>query len=183
MRMKTLVGAAAIAAVLPMTAGAAVVSEGINFGGTYNVPGNYSSVVMFESGEPGGTLTWTFQNTSAVAQAVTLASATVQQLGTFAFFTNGTTTALNGDSEETNQGQVEGFELSTIIAAGGTADLSFTFGQVFETPGSDGGLGNDVVFDFNIASTATAIPLPASVFMLLGALGGLTFMSKRRRSV
>jgi hypothetical protein len=171
--MKTLIGAAAIAA-LPIAAGAVTVTEGINFGGTYDVPGNYASTVAFSNGDAGGSLTWTFQNTSDTAQAVTLASATIQQFLNFAYFTGGTTTSLNGSSQATGQGAVDAFNLETVIGAGASADLVFTFGDVFETP------GNDVVFDFNVASEATVIPLPASVFMLLAALGGLGVLGRRR---
>jgi hypothetical protein len=182
-RLKKLIGVAAIAAALPIAAGAATVTEGIDFGGTYDVPGNYSSVVMFENGEDGGTLTWNFRNTSAVAQAVTIASATVEQFLDFAYFTNGTTTSLNGDVETTEQGMPEGFFLDTVIAPGSIATLAFQYGTVFETDGTNGqGGGNDVVFDFNIASSSTVIPLPASVFMLLAALGGIGVLGRRRKA-
>jgi hypothetical protein len=178
-RIKTLIGAAAIAAALPMAAGAVTVTDGINFGTTNDLPGNYFSVVSFANGEAGDTLTWSFQNTSATAQAVTVASAAIEQLPNLAFFEGGTTTSLNGDVRVTGEGLPDGFLLNTIIAPGGVADLVFTYGDVFETPGNP---GNNVVFSFNIASEATVIPLPASVFMLLAALGGLGVVGRRRKA-
>jgi hypothetical protein len=111
-----------------------------------------------------------------VAQAVTIASATVEQFLDFAYFAGGTTTSLNGDVVTTGQGDPAGFFLNTVIAPGGMADLVFEYGRVFESA------GNNVVFDFNIAAKAAVIPLPASVLMLLAALGGLGVLGRRRKA-
>lgn len=157
---------------VPLTAEAVTVVDGVS-PGTYSVPGNYSSTVMFTNGDPANSLTWTFENTGSANQVIAVAFATVLQAGGNAFFTDGATFSLGGNSFPISQGQAAAFnDVTATVAPGASIDLVFNYGTVFEKP------GQDVTFDYDL--TATAIPLPASVLMLLGALGGLGVLSRRR---
>lgn len=68
------------------------------------------------------------------------------------------------------------FKISTLVDAGTSDTLRLTFANpevLFA-----GGRGD---IDFSV--TASVIPLPAPIFLLIGAVGGLGWISRRRTFV
>lgn len=81
-----------------------------------------------------------------------------------------------------------GFELLLQDTGGQTAILGSQFANVTSvffrfTDNDERGQGGNVRFDDIGYSTPAAIPLPAAGFLLIGALGGLAALRRRRRAV
>jgi len=133
----------------------------------------YNFQETFDNGTAGGVYDFVFNNTSATSVAVTIAFATVKQLGSIAYFVGGVTTEfLGGSSRFTAQGVLDAFTISTVIAAGGSDTLRVTFGDVVTS------FGAQTDIDFTVV--ASAVPVPAGLLLLGTALGGLGFARRRK---
>lgn len=158
--------------VAPMAGTAATVV--VNGGGPYDVlADSYTFEQDFNPSDPGGILTFIFQNTSATTQVVGVSIATINQLT--AYFTGGVTTQwLAGQSHFTAQGAFDAFQINTVLAAGASDTLQIIFGNVVDSPTTGVGRAN---IDFQVVA---AVPVPAAGFLLVGALGGLAALRRRK---
>ena len=166
------VAVAAVISITPFAASAATVV--IDGGGPYDVlADSYVFEKDFDPGALGETLTFVFQNTSLATQVVGVSVATINQLT--AYFTDGVTAEwLSGQSHFTAQGVFDAFQINTVLAAGASDTLQFTFGNVVDAPTNGDGIAN---IDFQVVA---AVPVPAAGFLLFGALGGLAALRRRK---
>ena len=180
MSLRSLATAVLFAALVPFAASAATVDvlEGdISFDattmtGTITVPGAARINLSFEAGHPGGTALFTIDNVSTTPVLVEVVSYTVQQGGSAYGFFGGVDVWFDGNLVEsvpqggTSVGQPI---LNTVLGAGVDSSFSFEYGAAFGSLPSDLDLG----------IVATAIPIPAAGFLLLGALGGLAAVRRK----
>lgn len=168
---RMIVAAAAIAT-LPLTAGAVSTSGNVSPGGTYDVFAKpYVFGAQFVESDVAGTYSFFFENTSATEQTVALSVATVNQfsdvfLGGITF-----TWVSGGDTHSVTQGVDDKFMLSTLLGANETDELRISWGD------PQGGDDYGPQFDFQLK----AVPLPAPILLLMGALGGLGFVGRRKK--
>jgi len=131
----------------------------------------------FMNDEAGGNFCFNFKNTSATNAAVTLAVATVNQAGLFWGFKNGV--ALFSEQFgplplwSVAQGLFDSKQFSFTITAGTSIFFDFVYGQAYAT--STFGLPQ-----INFTVAATPVPLPAGGLLLIGALGGLAALRRRK---
>jgi hypothetical protein len=178
-RLKFLAVAAAVA-MAPLGASAATLNpiNDIVSGGTYDIDlGPYAFGVFMTSSDNVLSYTFNFTNTSAVSQTFGAVVATVLQ--STAQFVGGMTAAwTNGDSIMIAQGtgpanhpsRTQGFSIFTQLSAGETDTLTLTFGDTT-------GRGNA-----GLQMTVASVPVPAGGLLLIGALGGIAAL-RRRKSV
>lgn len=122
----------------------------------------------FDAADAGGAAIFDFFNSSAATQTIGVTVGTILQ--SIGAFTGGVTVSwLGGESVFIAQDVTDTFSISTTIAALGSDTLSIVFGD----PTGDRS---------TIDVTVQAVPLPAPFLLLLSALGGLGFISYRRRS-
>lgn len=174
MKLRNLALAATVAAV-PVTASAVTINPGsISPGSSTDVSATpvFFSATFVDS-DVADVYDFEFTNDSLGVAAITLSEGTVLQ-NSLDFLGGVTVEWLGaGTSAFIPEGATDGYSLSSIIAAGGSDTLRLTFGDPSAV--RSGGMG-DIDFDIVV----TAIPLPASVLMLVGALGGLAFIGRRR---
>jgi hypothetical protein len=172
--LRNLALAAAVATV-PFTASAVTINAGSILPGSTNdvSAGPYLFSATFVDGDAAGIFDFEFTNTTLGLAAITLSEGTVLQ-NTLNFAGGVLVQWLNaGTSAFIPEGDTDGYDLTAIIPAGGSDTIRLTFGDpTAATPGGSG----DIDFDILV----TAIPLPASVLMLAGALGGLALLGKPR---
>lgn len=157
-------------ALLPGVASATTV---VVDGGSYDIfADDYRFNDVFLVGDAADVLTFTFVNYSTTAAALTVFGATVQQLT--AAFTDGVDISFGTFSTFIAQGVTDGFETTILLAANSSTDLVLDFGAVVEK-GAEGGSA-----DIDFALEAAAVPVPAAGLMLLGALGGLGVLRRRK---
>lgn len=160
-----------------------VTASAVTFDSSNNIaPGDTSTLsgapyffdASFDNDDDAGVYDFTFTNSMLGVAAVTISQGTVLQ-NTLDFVGGVTVSWLGaGMSEFIPEGAgPEGFTLTTLIEQGATDTLRVAFGDPTET--TPGGRGD---IDFSIK--VEPIPLPASVLMLVGALGGLAFIGRRR---
>lgn len=128
----------------------------------------------FDNGDPAGNLCFNFVNTSNSLAAVTFAVATVNQFQSSWGFTGGVQLVseqlgvLWNVAQGVNSTEVFNF----LIAAGDIVYFDWIYGTPYAT-----GLSKPQI---NFAVTAAVVPLPAAGFLLIGALGGLALLRRRR---
>lgn len=171
--------AAGVATALLMTpvAASAVTLDPANTmadGGTYDIlAGPYFFDATFVADDVAGMFEFQFTNTSATTQTVGVTWGTVLQ-GTLEFLGGVAASWLNGQSATVAQGVTGTFQISTVLAAGQTDTLRVVYGDpkaIFEN-----GKGN---IDMAVAAVAP-VPLPAGGLLLLGALGGMAALRRRK---
>jgi hypothetical protein len=166
-------GAIALAlAVAPVAASSAtMVTDG---GGPYDLLADmYKFEGDFVAGTAGDTLTFSFVNSSNTTAAVTFFGITLNQLS--AAFTDGVQLTFGPIIDSFGTTSV-GEQYSFLVDPNQVVNLAITFGNVFDTI-PDGFTGQANI-DFQV--TAAAVPLPAAGFLLLGALGGLAALRRRK---
>lgn len=131
----------------------------------------------FADGDAGGNLCFNFTNTSTTAAVVTLAVATVNQLGDLWGFFGGVQLFSEQSAPallwDVAQGVSDTELFSFVIAAGGTIFFDWTYGEAYAS-----NQFNLPQINFTVA--ASPIPLPAGGLLLLGAIGGLAVMRRRK---
>ena len=176
MKLRNLALATAVAA-FPLTASA------VSFDAMNNVaPGSDNTLTgapyffdaSFEDSDEAGVFDFTFTNLLLDQAAVTISQGTVLQ-NTLDFMGGVTVSWLDdGASAFIAEGAgPQGFSLSTVIAQGASDTLRVDFGD----PTANVATGRGDI-DFSIK--VQPIPLPASILMLLAAMGGVAFLGRRR---
>jgi hypothetical protein len=177
MTLRSLAMAAALATV-PFTASAVTFDADNNIapGDVVPISGSpYFFDATFTDSDVSDTFSFTFTNDNPSSQAVVLTAGTVLQQ-TLEFLGGVTARFVGGEEVSISEGDVtETFELSSVIAPNGETTLEILFGD--PTAITTNGAGN---IDFSVVGSTQVIPLPASVLMLVGALGGLAFIGRKR---
>jgi hypothetical protein len=161
-------------AMLPAAASAVTLdtTNNIGDGGNYDIFGGpYFFGASFDGTDGAGVFAFNFFNGSATDKTVGVTIGTVLQTAFSAVFTSGVTAEwLNGGSAFIPQGVTSTFEITTLLAPGTADTLKVTYGDVV------GGGRADI--DLVIA----AVPLPAGGLLLIGALGGLAALRRRKKA-
>lgn len=139
----------------------------------------------------GGTYSFLISNSLSDSVVVTFLDGTINQGQNFGFYSGaeawvsgedkgglaGLEVNFGGETMDVLAGEKAFLEYKTTLGEDGTVLLTFTFDSV-ECVGSDAGGCPDI--DFVVS--ATPVPLPAAGFLLLGGLGGLAMMRRRKKS-
>lgn len=147
-------------------------------GGSYDIFGGpYAFGVFFDAADPPTVFSFDFFNSSATDATVGITIGTLLQA--FSRFTGGVTVAWTAGGSvflpaavggPANPSRNQGFTVFTNLAAGGGSDtLTLTFGN-------SQGVGRPGL-QMNVSAL---IPLPAGGLLLLGALGGLAALRRRK---
>ncbi len=183
--------ATAALAIAPMAANASVVTGGSGWTGnpscsvtgssadswaTVSVLGGANFNSTFSNGDPAGHLCFNFTNSSASAAAVTLAVATVNQYANLWGFTNGVNLASEqlGNLWDVAQGENATKAFKFNIAANSTIFFDWTYGAAYATGFS--------LPQINFSVTAAAVPVPAAGVLLLGGLGAMGALRRRKKA-
>lgn len=172
--------AAAMFAAVPAASYAATVSSdnvsGDPFTGTATVSVDNGAYwqATYDNGEAGGTLHFSLFNSSASPTPFTLLASTINQIPGAAYFTGGVSiVAGDGQTYSVAQGALGGNLFHFTIAPGSSQTFDVSYGSVVAS-GASGP---------QIQLTAIApVPIPATGLLLVGALGGLGLMRRRRKS-
>ena len=181
---RVLAVAISVVFLIPFGVGASTVnpSSDIADGGSYDMLGTHFYAEAFTRADGGGTREFTFNNLDGTAQNLLLSTATINALSTM--FLGGVTfewlesglSLFVGQSQKHFSGS-----LDTMIAANSFDTLRITFGDPRRRIGSaDGGTAH---FSVEFDAVPSTVPLPAGGLLLIGALGGLAALRRRRQSV
>jgi hypothetical protein len=158
-----LASTAALAGTLSYTGtGCATLCSGPAFG-TLALPVGIAFADVFSSGQTSATDEWSF----------TLPSASAAATG------SGLQFGADGIS-----GTISSFQLYTaanVLVANGTSFASGVFFAIPPTPLAAGSYYLKVVADGNYAGTLSAVPLPASAWLMVSGVAGLLVLARRRR--
>ena len=183
LQRKIMAAAIGIVALLPMAAVASTINPSSNIatGGSYDMLGGaYFYAEAFNSSDVAGSREFTFTNGNTVSENLLLTTATVNTLSemftggvTFKWLTSGLTLFVNQAATHFSG------SLDNMIAADSSDTLRISYGDPRKRTRREGIANFSVEFD---ASEVSPVPLPAGGLLLLGALGGLTAL-RRRKSV
>jgi hypothetical protein len=122
-------------------------------------------------------LCFDLNNSSAVTSVVTIAVATVNQFGELWGFKDGITLNSNvgGVIWSLAEGEFGAMDFTFNMAAGSTVWFDWEWGEAYGT-----GLTGP---EFDFVVTATPVPVPAAGFLLIGAIGGLAALRRRRKLI
>ncbi|MXQ06644.1 VPLPA-CTERM sorting domain-containing protein [Alphaproteobacteria bacterium GH1-50] len=196
MNLKKFIFGASVAALLPFAASAASVSiieNGVDEGGDGYFIGNNvievtdgatfaarfyadDGVGAIDIADGPGTITFLLQNTTSTDAQVTFVDGNIDQSPRNYGFTGGIDVWFDGTS--TSFGVVDNVDLNRTfsLGAGESVEYAFEWDGIFNNTDDDIG----PFIDFTV--TATAVPVPAAGFLLLGGLGGLAMMRRRKKS-
>lgn len=175
--------AAVAATALMMTGGTSEAASvnplsNIGHGGTYDMlGGGFFYGEAFIATDGAGFRDFTFENNHATAQNLMLTTATVNALA--GMFTGGIkfqwlTSGLF--MNVTQATMISAFSLDNLIAANSDDTLRITFGD----PANRGAATGNPGFTVNLVAFPVPIPLPAGGLLLIGALGGLAALRRRK---
>jgi hypothetical protein len=181
-RLKTLIGAAAMAAALPIAADAAMLNGQLDITGVVNVQtsefepggaldfdqGNIGNFVVIADGDFAP-----FVSVLDVPTLFDLVFAAPQDVWSVGGFTFQATSFFDFDNDFPGRG----FAANGILTGNG---FDPTPGML--TLSTQSNNATQTMASFSSTTTATPIPLPASVLLLLGALGGMGVLSRRGKS-
>ena len=168
--------AAAALALTPVVANAATVLDTTDSGGPALdlLADSYSFDENFHVGDLGGTLTFSFENTSASTAAVTFFGWSVEQ--NLAAFTDGVELTFGTYTASVAEGVSTGSNTNFLVGAGQTVTLTIEYGAVFDLPPEF--VDDSANIDFTVQ--AAIVPVPAAGLLLLTALGGAFAMRRRK---
>ena len=172
---------AAVVSLAPLGASAATLNpdNSIVSAGLYDIDlGPYFFGVAMRRSDGPLVYTFSFTNMSATSQTFGAVVATVLQ-STAQFFNGMTAAWTNGGSVVIAEGtgiitdpsRTRGFSIFTQLSAGETDTLTLSFGDT-RSRTSTGRAG--------LQMTVSAVPVPAAGFLLLGALGGIAALRRRK---
>ena len=173
-------GVAALLATAPALASAATLNPANNIvdGGTYDIfADSYFYGAQFALNEAASTITFTFTNNSSTAAALVLTGVSVLQAT--AQFTGGVAFDFDhtpGAELVVGPGQTTATNFQTTLAANSMTTFTVNYGTVKDTGPKGGSTG------IQFAIEASAVPVPAAGLMLLGGLGGLAALRRRRKA-
>lgn len=178
---RLLVTALAAAVAMPLLANASTVnpSSDIVNGGTYDMFGPHFYAEAFGNIDGAGTREFTFTNSDTANQNLILTTATVNALATM--FTGGVTFEwlTSGMSLFAAQAKTNfSGEINNMIAANSSDTLRVTYGDPARRPGSSD--SGNAHFSLEFDATPATVPLPAGGLLLMGALGGIAALRRRR---
>jgi hypothetical protein len=129
----------------------------------------------FADGDAGGNLCFSFINTSSTAAVVTLAVATVNQFGDLWGFLGGVQLVSEqaGSLWTVAEGVFDTEFFTFNIAANDILYFDWTYGEAYAS--SEFSLPQ-----INFTVSASPVPLPAGGLLLIGALGGLAVLRRRK---
>ena len=177
MNLKTIFGASALAITLPFMASAAPIDydevAGLISGSVYNVSSSDLFVYqdLLQPGDGNQTLSFGFFNDTGnqvLLEATTSVNAIDADSQPDALAGFGSPTMMLADSNGSFN------EFSAILGTGEEDDTVTFFVKLGTITGKD--------FDLDIQIKPTAVPVPAAGFLLLGGLGGLAMMRRRKKS-
>ncbi|WP_424967769.1 hypothetical protein [Dinoroseobacter sp. S375] len=172
---------AALGLALPGAASALTESGNIQSGDTVDLlASGYSYNAVFTDADLGGTLTFTFENTSMSNAAFALKSTTINQItlgSNSAMFMGGVTTTFGSDVAMTAEAKSDDIDFTAVVGAGESITLTYAYGDP-EIVGS--GIAPEI--DFLILAEIVPIPLPAGGLLLGGALLGAGALRSRRKA-
>jgi hypothetical protein len=178
-------GLAALVACVPLGASAVTLNPAntLSSGGSYDIfDGPYFFDASFDRADGAGSYSFTFTNTTSDSLAMAVSIGTVLQ-STLKFLGGVTVSWQSGESAFIPHNRpAHVFNLTTLIAAGASDVLTLQFG---DTKGRRSGRANiDLSVDASVAGGPgpAPIPLPATGLLLVGALGGLTVLGRRKAS-
>lgn len=167
--------AVGLVAVMPVSANAFSQGGNISVGDTVDIlDGPFVFDSLFGPAAEGGAIwTFTFENNTAsdIISAVNIT--TVNQLtGAFA---GGVDFNFGGDMQSVGEGDSATLNFFALIPAMDSITFTVDYGDFAPKQGANGFAD----IDFQVQ----AVPLPASILMLLGAVGGLGMLGRRRKEM
>lgn len=175
MKIKAVLAAAALS--ITATMGHSALLDASDTGGTFDLLSDEFQFQDIFDDTFTSPLTFTFVNSSATDAIVTISSATINQLGSAAFFVGGATVAwdANGVVASAAQGETAGGFIEFVLAAGTDDTLVLDFG----TPSASGSLLPDI--DFLVSAELAPIPVPAGILLMGTALAGFGVIRRKAR--
>lgn len=130
----------------------------------------------FEHNELGGNLCFNLKNNTAASALVTLAVATVNQQTTKWGFLGGVSLASEqlGNLWTVAQGVYDSKEFSFLLGAGEFIYFDWTYGKAYASGSAKPQI------NFAVFAEPAPVPLPAGGLLLIGAIGGLAALRRRK---
>lgn len=152
-----------------------ILSNSVADGPIYNLSaGPFTWGALFDTPDKAGKATFTFRNDSSTTSVITTAIATILQ-GVGGFFKGGVTATWlgGGESGSVAQNKAGVIEIAQTLMAGELATLQISFGDPKAV-----GLGRPGI-QLQVGS-ASAVPVPPALLLMLTALGGMGFLARRK---
>jgi hypothetical protein len=151
-----------------------ILSNNTADGPVYNLSmGPFTWGALFDTRDPAGKATFTFLNDTSSNKVITTAVATILQ-GVGGFFRGGVTaTWLGGESGSVAQNTPGVIQIAQELMAGEMATLQIAFGDPRAIGQGRPGIQLQV-------GTASAVPVPPAMLLMLTALGGMGFLARRK---